>query len=165
VCENTARAEARGSDAEANAEARKITRRRHMHLTCVSVQRKFKFRAKTRHPRKLAEAMRKHSAEASLSLTLRHKSFCRIVACRIRMMLCFTSVSAHGARNVCAPHSGSAMDGCFSQGPCFGLSSVFRRGPARTRTIFPSLHFPSPAEGLISCSHAFEGKIQIVFAS
>jgi hypothetical protein len=57
------------------------------------------------------------------------------------------------------------MDGCFSQGPCFGLNSFFRRAQDRKRNIFPSLYIPSPAEGLISCSHAFDGKIHILFAS
>ena len=74
MCKKTACAEARGSDAEAIAEARKITRHRAMHLTHVSALRKFMFRAKTQHARKLAEAMRKQSAEANLSLTPRHKS-------------------------------------------------------------------------------------------
>jgi hypothetical protein len=50
-------------------------------------------------------------------------------------------------------------------GSCFGLSSVVRRGQDRKGNICPSLYFLSPAEGLISCSHAFEGKIHILFAS
>jgi hypothetical protein len=74
VCEKPACAEARGSDAEAIEEARKISRHRETQLTPVSALRKFMFRAKTRHARKLAEAMRKQSAEANLSLTPRHKS-------------------------------------------------------------------------------------------
>jgi hypothetical protein len=110
VCEKPVCAEARGSDAEASAEARKNTRHRETHTTRVSVLRKFMFRAKTQHARKLAEAMPKQSAEANLSLTPRHKSLgthpcgrccvCDVVVCA--MCVCVSSSLVCVAVVVCA---------------------------------------------------------------